>query len=512
MLWTDKAKKYLKKYWNIDELKPKQIEVINEILHGNDVIGLLPTGYGKSMCYFIPPLVCRKVMIIISPLIALMDDQKIALLEKGIACSALHCNNKHKDEEINDIIDGKIKIVYMSPEYLVKGNGKELVGILIDNDKLGFVAVDEAHCISSWSHDFRPEYKYIGEFRKLYPNNNIPMIALTATATDYVCGDIKTSLGLNNPKVIKASFDRPNLYIKACEMPTTIAIVRKKTVMKAVNKVDLIQHYIDKYKDQRIIIYINSRKDTDELANDINVNNTCRAYHAGLSSKIRDEIHNQFASGKINIIISTIAFGMGIDMIIKCVIIFGCNSSIEEYVQQCGRAGRDGLPAETILYFDKSQYMVKKHMIKKTVSSPELYKTKIENLSKVWEYIYTITCKRKQVLEYFNEATNYITCNSCDNCCEQKLIDMTHKFSEIIFKTNNISTAFTEIREKYLISDIKNLMNILWRWKIYITNNKLDVNNLSVKYRLRFPISCIKNNTMSETIDEKLDKYTKLYL
>lgn len=519
MLWTDKATKYLKKYWNLDELKPKQVEVINELLLGNDVIGLLPTGFGKSMCYLIPPLVTRKVMIIISPLISLMDDQKNNLLKKGLSCSALHCNNKNKDEETFNIIDGNIKIVYMSPEYLVKGNGKELVNILIENNRLGFVAVDEAHCISSWSHDFRPEYKFIGEFRKSFPDINIPIVAVTATATDYVCEDIKACIGLINPKVVKASFDRPNLYIKICDIPTEPVIVKKKTVEKPVDKAEIVQSYIDKYKGHKIIIYINSRSDTAELSNDINRNNKdiSEAYHAGLTPKVRDKIHAKFASGEINVIVSTIAFGMGIDQIVKCVIIFGCSSSIEENIQQCGRAGRDGLPAETIFYFDKKQFMIKKHLTNKIKTRyPQLCKIKLDNLSKVWNLVYTTTCKRKYILEYFNESTNYITCNNCDNCCERKLVDMTIPFSEILLKESLMTKAVNEIKQKYVCNELTNLLSILWKWKNYIISNKLDIKKLDKTLLLRFQDYCIikpkpvKLVEPKESIDDKLDKYSKL--
>ena len=164
MLWTDKAKRYLKKYWKIKDLKDKQIEVINDLLLGNDVIGLLPTGYGKSMCYLIPPLVTKKVMFIISPLISLMDDQRDKLNKMEIPCAALHGNNKNKDQEIFRIMDGEIKIVYMSPEYLIKSDGLELARTLIEDNKLGFLAVDESHCISVWGQDFRPEYTKIKLF------------------------------------------------------------------------------------------------------------------------------------------------------------------------------------------------------------------------------------------------------------------------------------------------------------------------------------------------------------
>jgi len=215
MLWTDKAKKILEKYWGFSKLKDKQIEVINELLLGNDVIGLLPTGYGKSMCYLIPPLVTKKAIIIISPLISLMDDQKDKLLKKNIPVSALHGNNKNKDKELFEIIDGNIKIIYMSPEYLIKGDGFELAKSMIDNNLLGYLAVDESHCISVWGHDFRPEYMKISEFRIQFPQ--IPIMAVTATATTIVKEEISRSLNLINPVVITDNFDRPNLYLKCLE-------------------------------------------------------------------------------------------------------------------------------------------------------------------------------------------------------------------------------------------------------------------------------------------------------
>jgi RecQ family ATP-dependent DNA helicase len=506
MLWTDKAKKYLLKYWNIENLKDKQIEVIDELLSGNDVIGLLPTGYGKSMCYILPPLLTRKVMIIISPLISLMDDQKTSLQNKGIKCSALHCNNKNKDEETYAIIDGVIKIVYMSPEYLVKGNGKELVSILNDNNKLGFIAIDEAHCISSWGHDFRPEYKEIKMIRDEYPN--IPMIAVTATATANVCKDIKDNLKLDNPKIIKASFDRPNLYLKVCSMPTEQVISKKKVVEKQIDPSIVVQPYLEKYKNQKIIIYVNSRINTSELSIDINKNNPnlSEAYHAGLSAKIRDKIHNNFANGTTNIIVSTIAFGMGIDQIVKCVIIFGCTSSIEEYTQMIGRAGRDVKPAETIFFFDKKQFMIKKQMTSKTFSKYQsLCKIKLDNLSKVWSYVYTNTCKRKYMLDYFNEPTNYITCDNCTSC-EQKLVDVTDIFSEIIFK-EDLSNAIDIIKAKYIKNDIDNLYTILWRWKNFIIKNKLNIKELEPNMKLRFNQNCINANANDNVNANDDDKY-----
>jgi RecQ family ATP-dependent DNA helicase len=507
MLWIDKAKKYLTKYWNIESLKDKQIEVINELINGNDVIGLLPTGYGKSMCYLIPPLVTRKTMIIISPLISLMDDQKTNLMNRGIKVSALHCNNKNKDEETFSIIDGKIKIVYMSPEYLVKGNGKELVSILVENDRLGFIAIDEAHCISSWGHDFRPEYKEIKIIRKEYPL--IPIIAVTATATEHVCNDIKTNLELNKCKVIRASFDRPNLYLKVLIVPTQATIIKKKIVERPIDKEILVQQYIDKYKTDRMIIYVNSRKDTDELSIAINrINNMelSEAYHAGLTPKVREKIHYNFINGTTNIIVSTIAFGMGIDNTIRCVIIFGCDS-IEQYVQEAGRAGRDGLAAETIFYFDKKQYMIKKQMTLKSYGKyGQLCKIKLDNLAKVWSFAFTNTCKRKFMLDYFNEMTNYITCNNCSSCCEMKLVDLTKKFNEILIKEKNIIKTMNQIKSQYFIKIDNEINNILWNWKNYIIKNDIDTTKLTDMMRLKFNTCYINTSGLTESEDE--DKYT----
>ena len=431
MLWTDKANKYLKKYWNIPSLKDKQIEVINELLLGNDVIGLLPTGYGKSMCYLIPPLVTKKIMFIISPLISLMEEQKDKLKSLEIPCSALHGNNSNKDQEINKIMNGEIKIVYMSPEYLIKGDGMELAKLLIEADKFGFLAVDESHCISVWGQDFRPEYTNIKKFRHNFPH--IPIIAVTATATDTVCEDITKLLNLNDPVIVRTSFDRPNLFISIKDIPSISVIKNKKLKEEQLGKELIVIDYLNKYKDEKIIIYTNSRKETDELS--INMNkikeDCCQSYHAGLTKKTRENIQKKFTDGEIKIIISTIAFGMGIDQIVKCVIIFGSPSSIEEYYQQIGRGGRDGKPCETVLSFDYSKFKIAQFMLKDLIKYPALQKAKRDNLNKVKSLVYLKTCRRKYILEYFNEKCKFTNCNSCDNCCN-KIIENT--FEETIDK------------------------------------------------------------------------------
>lgn len=523
MLWTDKAQKYLDKYWKITELKDKQIEVINELLLGNDVIGLLPTGYGKSMCYLIPPLVTRKVIFIISPLISLMDDQKDKLVKMNIPCGALHGNNKNKENEVFDIIDGKIKIVYMSPEYLIKSDGLELAEQLIMENKLGFLAIDESHCISVWGQDFRPEYTKIKLFREMFPQ--IPILAVTATATENVCGDICKNLCLKNPTLVRASFDRPNLYLKICEVPHEHYVDKNKIKSRSIPKEQLVWSYIKKYPKEKIIIYTNSRKDAEDLSEQLNKTkkNISQAYHAGLSKGIREQIQSNFTDGIVNIIVSTIAFGMGIDQIVKCVIIFGCPSSIEEYYQQIGRGGRDGEPCETVLYFDYSNLIIAKHMLRDLQKRyPILYKSKMDNLNKVSNLVYLQTCRRKFILEYFNESCDFFACGNCDNCCEDELVDMTDKFWSIIMRPNaNLLGSVNEIRNKYLsqviIKDKKgddkiidlDLLGPIWKWKTYILENKIKRDELPDKLRLRIPKKFIKNDKPVEVKHETEDPYKK---
>ena len=423
MLWTDKAKIYLKKYWKIDALKDKQIEAINELLLGNDVIGLLPTGYGKSMCYLIPPLVTKKIIFIISPLISLMDDQKEKLIQMNIPCATLHGNNKNKSSEITDLMAGKIKIVYMSPEYLINGDGLQLAKLLVESEQLGFLAVDESHCISSWGHDFRTEYTQIKIIRKQFPH--IPIIAVTATATKSVCNDITKLLNLNSPVIIRASFDRPNLYLevaKPCGTEYRGKTGKAKPKMIYDKKEDIILSFMAKYPNEKIIVYTGSRKLTEEITENINKKQTncAQAYHAGFSKEERDDVYKKFANGDIKIIISTIAFGMGIDQTVKCVIIFGCPSSIEEYYQQIGRGGRDGKPCETILYFDYAKYSIAQFYLK-DITDPKLLQVKKAHLTNINKFANLSTCRRKFILEYFGETCSVSSCNNCDNCCKKKL-------------------------------------------------------------------------------------------
>jgi RecQ family ATP-dependent DNA helicase len=505
MLWTDKAKKILLKYWDFDTLKDKQHSVINEILSGNDVVGLLPTGYGKSLCYLLPPLLTNKTIFIISPLISLMDDQKDKLIKMGIPVSALHSNNSNKNEEINEILKGNIKIVYMSPEYIIDGNGLNIAKQLAETNQLGYLAIDESHCLSGWGHDFRPNYLRLKEFRDTLPD--IPIMAVTATAKEQVVKEIITSLKLNSPQIIRANFDRPNLYIECKNVPKII--VKKKEKLMPYDEV--IKEYINKYITDRIIVYVTSRKETEKISEALNSHyNYCISspYHAGLTKINRDKIQTDFIENNCRVIISTIAFGMGIDQVVRCVIILGCPSSIEEYYQQIGRGGRDGLYCETIFFYDGSKKKIKEFMISKENENKILIDAKKENLKKVQNYLYSKKCRRQYILNYLGLSESYFvyngfTCSNCDNCTKYTLTDITTYVWDYYILKNPLNNKILNV-----INDRDfNIHKILEDWAIYIKLKDYTLytlpDNLKIKLRL-------SDDFIESQYDLVYDKYKDL--
>ena len=504
--WTDKAKKILLKYWNFDTLKDKQFLVINEILAGNDVVGLLPTGYGKSLCYLLPALLTKKTIFIISPLISLMDDQKDKLMKMGILSCALHSNNLNKNDEIKKIIEGKIKIVYMSPEYIIEHDGMELAKILVNNNQLKYLAIDESHCLSSWGHDFRPNYLKLKYFKELFPS--IPIMAVTATAKDNVVNEIIKFLDLKNPKIIKANFDRPNLYIECKPIPKKIIKNKEKQVPYS----ELIHEYISKYKNDKIIIYVTSRKETEKISNELNLyytDNISSPYHAGFNKTKRDMIQTNFIENKCKIIISTVAFGMGIDQIVRCVIILGCPSSIDEYYQQIGRAGRDGLQCDTILYYDASKKKVREYMInQENKTNKILINSKIENLKKVQDYAYSKKCRRQFILEYFGLSNNYFEnntfiCNNCDNCIKYNLYDITNYIWDHFIDNKKLNIKLLSL----INTKEFNIYKVLEDWKNFIKLNNYNIDNLpdNLKIKLRLPANFFENENEIMTTEKKYD-------
>jgi len=481
-----RLKNVLEEKWGFSELKPKQMEIIEAIVNDKkDVVGLLPTGYGKSMTFLIPPLITRKICIIISPLISLMEDQKEKLVEREIPVAALHGNNPNKDKEIFQIIDNEIHIVYMSPEFLIKGDGMELA-ITLNNDKmLGLFAIDEAHCTSVWGHDFRNDYLQLGMFRDKFPE--VPILAVTATATFQVVQDIIEYTKLKEPKLVRADFDRPNLFLKF-----------ESADNNDVNLVvPLIEKYIISQQDNeecqdRMIIYMNSRKDTVDLNEEINNKwkKMSLAYHAGMSKKMRNIIQGKFSSGEVKVIVSTIAFGMGIDQTVRCVAIFGAPSSIEEYYQQIGRAGRDNKNAETVLFFQYKGIKIAEAGLSK-------YKNQKVRIAKAQAYrnmsrlFFTKTCRRKFILEYFGQVPKFFNCHYCDNCIRLKK-DITKKAYKYLINNKDFFKTFKEkdinkLKKLDLLSvygDQVKIYQDLINWRKIMLVNKVEIDNIKDKYRI----------------------------
>jgi superfamily II DNA helicase RecQ len=427
----------------------------------------------------------------------------------------------------------------MSPEYLISGDGMELAKTLNKDKKLGYFAVDESHCISVWGHDFRKNYLKLYKFRKKFPH--IPILAVTATATPIVIDEIGKYLKMVDRLKITANFDRPNLYLKCVDVKyenyrkkgfkfcingglhifnsrdvcTKCKInphkytytkdeldeLQKNTKKKYVTpftRMELMKKYLNKYEGSKIIIYVNSRKDCTKLAEEINEINkkTAIAYHAGMSKKLREMLQLEFSSGKKNIIVSTIAFGMGIDQIVRCVLIFGASSSIEEYYQQIGRAGRDHLPAETILFYEKQKLVVSMQLAKKNLNeNPDLLKIKKQNLSKMMEFCEFPGCRRRFILEYFQEEhkPKFFCCNNCDNCTEKKLTDYTEKIWNILYNKKKIKNEFNSkeidlLRKNKLITGEKIFYhhpNLTRVWKRLVEYKKYNLENIPDKLRIR---------------------------
>lgn len=386
----------LKKYFGYNSFRPHQEEIVRHVLSGRDLLVLMPTGGGKSLCYQLPALLMEGVTIVISPLISLMKDQVDALRLAGIPAAAL--NSALSDAEALRVIDdcrrGHVKLLYLSPETALARAERFLSDL-----RVSLFAVDEAHCVSQWGHDFRPEYTRLFALRRLFPA--VPVMALTATADKVTRADIVRQLGLRAPREFVSSFDRPNL---------SLAVVPG---LAAPSKDKMIKAFIADHPYQSGIIYCLSRKSAETVARMLNAAGVpAAAYHAGLAAGVRQQVQEAFVQDRIRVVCATVAFGMGIDKSnVRWVIHYNLPKSIENFYQEIGRAGRDGAPADTVLFYNYSD-VVRQRLFAERSGRPGI---NMERLKRMQEYAEASVCRRRILLNYFGEATT-CNCGHCDVC------------------------------------------------------------------------------------------------
>ncbi|MFZ4103651.1 MAG: DNA helicase RecQ [Sediminibacterium sp.] len=485
----------LEQYFGFSEFKGTQEQAIVSLLSGRDTFVIMPTGGGKSLCYQLPAMMLEGCAIVVSPLIALMKNQVDLVRGYSEHDEVAHFLNSSLNKgQIKvvkeDLLSGKTKLLYVAPETLTKQENLDFFSDL----KVSFFAVDEAHCISEWGHDFRPEYRRLKEMMEEI-NASAPIIALTATATPKVQSDIVKNLSLNNPEILISSFNRDNLYYEV--QPK----IKKDQTVKSIVK------YITKHKKKSGIIYTLNRKTTEELADILKANNIkAVAYHAGLDQKLRAERQDQFLNEDVQVIVATIAFGMGIDKPdIRFVIHYNIPKSIENYYQETGRAGRDGLEGNCILYYSQKDVSKLEHFLRdKPLSEREVGAQLIDETVAFAE---SGVCRRRSLLHYFGESWPDKNCGKCDNCLHPK-----EKFqakSEIIQLLQTIQA----LDERFVADYVVQIITGHYSPQIGLyRHEKLAVFGIGKTHDDLFWNSLIRQAMLEELIEKDIEEYGLLKL
>lgn len=417
--------KALKKYWGYDSFRHLQEKAINCVANGHDSIVVMPTGGGKSLCFQAPAVTMKGLGVVVSPLISLMKDQVDGLCECGFPAARIDSSLSFIEQNVvfDRMRTGSLKLIYLSPERIVS---EDFIAFL-KTMELSFIAVDEAHCVSMWGHDFRPEYRQLGHLKDYFPD--IALHAYTATATEQVRTDIAEQLRLKNPEVLVGSFDRPNLVYK---------------VLRRTNKLKQVCSVLDRHKGESGIIYCIRRADVEAMCGELSaMGYRVTPYHAGMDKEHRKRNQDAFIKEKIDTIIATIAFGMGIDKSnVRYLIHSGMPKSIEHYHQESGRAGRDGLEAECLLLYSGRDYGIWKSILKDMEQKPQ--DIALRKLNDMYKYCTSVTCRHRTILNYFDQELDKDNCKSCDVCLgDMECMDNAPEIAQKIF------SCITDLRERF---------------------------------------------------------------